>query len=83
MLTSKLRAALIEHRLASQHTDADDLIFYSWRQRGLDYSTCRRVFQRSLAKAGIDYSGRRCSLHSLRHSFASRLVRSGTDIVTV
>ena len=78
-----MRTALIEHRLASQHTDGDDLVFYAWGKRGLDYATVRRVFQRALTKAGIDYSGRRCSLHGLRHSFASRLVRSGTDIVAV
>ena len=43
------------------------------------YSTCRRVFETAVSKARLGDM----VWHDLRHTFASRLVMSGVDLLTV
>ncbi len=54
-------------------------LFEGQRGGGTQYSqrSAQQVFRRSLARAGID---RRVTLHTLRHSYATHLLRSGTNL---
>jgi integrase len=46
---------------------------------GGPYSNADSAFQKAIQKAGI----KKCRFHDLRHTFASHLVMSGVDLVTV
>ncbi len=51
-----------------------------WRARGLTASAVEGILARALAKAGITAH---VTPHSLRHNFATKLLRSGSDLKTV
>ena len=47
--------------------------------KGQPYGSIKKSFKNTLRKAGIEG----CWFHDLRHTFASHLVMSGVDLVTV
>jgi len=49
------------------------------REDGKPYGSVRKSFENALRKAGI----KNCCFHDLRHTFASHLVMSGVDLITV
>src|SRR5262245_57237233 len=51
------------------------------KPNGLPYRSMDKLFSRACEEAGLADTG--LSLHSLRHTFASRLVMSGADLRTV
>ena len=53
-------------------------VFYGHGRRSLGYTTARQMLQKYLYKAGL--AGRRYTLHSLRHTFATDLLNAGMRI---
>lgn len=53
----------------------EDVFFYGRAHESLTYSAARVMFGRYLKKAGL--LGKRYTLHSLRHTFASELLNAG------
>lgn len=49
------------------------------KEDGTPYSDPKNSFRAAVRRAGIEY----CRFHDLRHTFATRLVMSGVDLVTV
>ncbi len=49
------------------------------KKRGVPYGTIVHGFRKAVEQSGIRY----CRFHDLRHTFASRLVMAGVDLVTV
>lgn len=88
VLLPELAELLREHRRqAFRHRAArkSDYVFASGEGTPLGY---RNLAQRGLAKAadraGLNADGQpKLTLHDLRHTFGSHLVRQGTDVVTV
>ena len=56
-----------------------DLYFFVFTYKGIPVKGFRTSFENACKKAGI----KNLSFHTLRHTFATRLVLSGVDIVTV
>jgi integrase len=78
---SDLRDKLIEHRLRSRHSDDHHPIFASANGTPLGHrNLTRRGFEPARDLAGLP---KHLTLHDLRHACASRLIRSGLDVVTV
>jgi integrase len=74
---------LRERWLASSHKQPDNLVFGDATGRGLDYRNVGKTFRVAVRRAGLAQEGRRLSLHSLRHGFASLLISKGLDVVFV
>jgi integrase len=70
VLTETLQAIRIGNSLS-------DVVFRS--TRGTPYRSFRSAFERAVRKADIEG----VTFHSLRHTFASRLVMAGVDLPTV
>jgi integrase len=51
--------------------------------RGLDYRDVGEHFRATSKRSGITTAGKRLTLHSLRHGFASLLVAKGLNVVFV
>ena len=56
-----------------------DLIFPSHRKNGEKFRDLKTAFRKALSLSGI----RHIRFHDLRHTFATRLVRAGVDLITV
>jgi integrase len=88
-LVGELRALRATHALVlSRPLRPSDSIFLSPEGRpwGRPTNNIARVFRRLLTAAGIDRvdsQGRKLDVHALRHSFASRLARSGVGLSQV
>jgi integrase len=88
VLLPELAAMLREYRRAafrSGRAREDDYVFSTGNGTPLNY---RNVAQRGLTaaadRAGLNREGEpKLTLHDLRHTFGSHLVRSGADVVTV
>ena len=74
-LSAKAREALVAHRERSGHNDP---VFVA--KRGTPLKAIRSVFERVRDKAGVR---KEVTLHTMRHTFASRLVMAGVDLRTV
>ena len=72
--------SIIGRYLSERHSD-DPALVVNQTGRRMGLSSFSRLFKRVLTRAGIADCG--FSPHSLRHNFASHLVRAGVDIVTV
>lgn len=79
VLAPELHAILDLERAVSGAPD-DTLVFVN--EDGSGFSTCavQRAFKLALKRAGLDQSH---TVHSLRHSFASRLIESGRPVTAV
>jgi integrase len=73
LVNSVLKELLCEHKASER----GDYVFGG--EEGLSDQRVRRMFQRVVKRAGI----RDFRFHDLRHTFASHLVMSGWDIITV
>jgi integrase len=74
-LNSRAREVLVRLKTLSH----SDYVFS--KPNGLPYKSMDKLFTRACEDAGLAGTG--LSLHSLRHTFASRLVMSGADLRTV
>ena len=64
--------------------DGGEPLFTSPRGERIIYQQWRlRVFKRAVAAAGIRGDGRRLTLYSLRHTFASVAIMNGADVKTL
>ena len=73
-MNTRLTAALLDFRAGSR----SDYLFVSDRT-GKPILSPKTAFRNAVRRSGIPH----CRFHDLRHTFATRLVRSGVDIVTV
>jgi integrase len=65
--------------LALRKDRPDSLVFPSPRKNGQRFVDLKTAFRSAVGLSGIDH----LRFHDLRHSFASRLVRTGADLITV
>ena len=83
ILTPAIAKLLREHWLASSHKKPTDFVFANTVGRGRDYRDVGEAFRQAIKRAGIAHDGKRLSLHSLRHSYASLLIANGLNVVFV
>lgn len=80
-LPGALTAQLREHKLRSPTSRGEDYVLASRTGRGFDHRTVTRSFADAVARAQI--AGPAPTFHDLRHSFASRFIAAGGDLVTL
>ncbi len=73
-INDRLKAALVEYLRDLK----EEQLFFN-RKTGKPFLTFRTAYEAAVRRSGIGY----CRFHDLRHTFASRLVRRGVDLVTV
>lgn len=78
-LSAETARELAALRLASPWSADDDLVFASPTGRPRSASNTYVWFKKAAAAAGVPWAG----WHALRHSYASRLLLSGTDVPRV
>ncbi len=74
---------LRERRLASPFKDDEQIVFCNTIGHGLDYRKVGEGFRQAVKRAGLTSEGKRLSLHSLRHGYASLLISKGLNVVYV
>jgi integrase len=79
-LDPTLRAILLEWRLASKRSLDSDFVISTWNGHAVSETGVRKAL--ATASTGIETTGR-CSMHALRHSYASNLVLAGVPVTTV
>jgi integrase len=77
-MTDRLRDALLKHRFKAGKRDPDDRVFVTWQDK--PFMRMRKAFRKARAAAGL---GPDVTPHTCRHTFASRLVMAGENMVTV
>ena len=60
-------------------TRDSELVFSSYRKTGAKVSDLKKGFRTAVRLAGIKH----VRFHDLRHTFATRLVQAGVDLITV
>jgi integrase len=83
ILAPAIAKLLRERWLASSFKEPHDLVFCNTIGRGLDYRDVGEDFRVTLKRAQITAEGKRLSLHSLRHAYASLLISNGLNVVFV
>ena len=73
---------LAAHRLASRHSDEDDLVFATADGKALGHRRVLRVVERARAASGLDakceaQGARRLTFHGLRHAYGSLRIANG------
>lgn len=74
MLPGSLVSLLRQHVLFKK---PDDFLCESERGGALSVRSAQMIFARAIQKAGVN---KKATFHSLRHSFATHLLESGTDV---
>ena len=78
-LPAALTAELREHRVRCASSLADDYVLHTRTGRGFDHRSVTLAFAGAVARAEIPAPAP--TFHDLRHSFASRFIASGGDLV--
>ena len=81
-ISPELTKMLREHRLASSFSSDDDFVFTTSTGAPLYYrNVSSRGLDKAAARAGLNGNGRqKLSMHDLRHSAITHLIRAGADV---
>jgi site-specific recombinase XerD len=75
--------AVIEYLLNERPEAKSQLIFLTFKGKGLSSKTIGNIVRKGFIDSGIDIGKRRHGSHSLRHSLASNLINQGSSIFTI